>query len=110
MQKYLTADIMPGEALDSAAVARHCNMSHVLSGLVAKAGRDQFVVAPHRAIEEDQRRAAKARLQILIHGPAGGGGKKVFAAILVANQEPECGALAVVDRGARVTHQRLTPF
>src|SRR6266478_7424236 len=72
MQKYLSADIQPGKALDSAMVARHRNMSHALSGLVAEAGRDQFVVAPHRAIEEDQRRTGKARLQIVVDGRAGG--------------------------------------
>src|SRR5258706_7449902 len=95
MQKYLTADIMPGEALDVAEVARHRNMSHAWSGLVAEAGRDQFVVAPHRAIEEDQRRAGKARLQILIDGRAGGEEKEVLAASLVANPEPDCVARAV---------------
>src|SRR5258706_12403333 len=99
MQKYLSADIKPGEALDSAAVARHCNMSHALSGLVAEPGRDQFVVAPHRAIEEHQRRAGKARLQILIDAGAGGEKIEVFAASLVANQEPDCVARAVVSGG-----------
>src|SRR5260370_39453857 len=99
MQKYLSADIQPGEALDSAAVARHRNMSHLLSGLVPKAGRDQFVVAPHRAIEEDQRRADKARLQILIDAGAGGEEIEVFAASLVANPEPDCVARAVVSGG-----------
>src|SRR5258707_3792857 len=110
MQKYLSADIQPGEALDSAAVARHRNMSHLLSGLVAKAGRDQFVVAPHRAIEEDQRRAGKARLQILIDGRAGGEEKEVFAAILVANQEPDCVARAVVSGGVNLTLQIPSAF
>src|SRR4030081_17637 len=40
-------------------------MSHALPCLVAEASRDQLVVAPHRAIEEDQRGAGKPGLEIV---------------------------------------------
>ena len=60
MQKHLPADIEVGEARDRAVVARHRDMAHALPGLVAEAGRDQLVVAPHRAVEEHQRRRRQA--------------------------------------------------
>src|SRR3984893_18831783 len=50
-------------------------MSHALPCLAAEAGRDQFVVAPHRAIEEDQRGAGKPGLEIVSY--AGASRKKV---------------------------------
>src|SRR5260221_7963695 len=50
-------------------------MSHALPCLAAEAGGDQFVVAPHRAIEEDQRGAGKSGLEIV--GYAGAGCEKV---------------------------------
>ena len=53
------------KARDRAVVARHRNMSHGLPGLGAKARRDQFVIAPHRAIEEDQRCARKPGFQFV---------------------------------------------
>jgi hypothetical protein len=105
MQKYLPADIEAGEAFDSAMVARHCNMSHVLSGLVAEAGPDQFVIAPHRAIEEDQRRAGQPRLQIVVDGRAGGEKIEVLAGSLVANPKPDCVARTVVARGINLAFQ-----
>src|SRR5712671_3816090 len=85
MQKYLSADIEAGQGRDSAFVARHRNMSHALPGLVAEASRDQFVIAPHRTIEKDQRRAGKPRLEVVIDGRAGGEKIEVLAAGLVAN-------------------------
>src|ERR1700737_777816 len=45
-------------------------MSHALPCLAAEAGRDQFVVAPHRAIEEDQRGAGKPGLEIVSYAGA----------------------------------------
>src|SRR5436309_6539948 len=50
-------------------------MSHALAGFVAEPGSDQFVIAPHRAIEEDQRRTRKPGLQIV--ADLGTGRKKV---------------------------------
>src|SRR6266404_7836801 len=45
-------------------------MSHALPCLVAKASRDQLVVAPYRAIEEDQRGAGKPVLEIVSYAGA----------------------------------------
>src|SRR5438045_9789819 len=50
-------------------------MSHALAGFVAEPGSDQFVVTPHGAVEEDQRRTRKPGLQIL--GDPGTGSEKV---------------------------------
>src|SRR5216683_4786672 len=50
-------------------------MSHALPCLAAEAGGDQLVVAPHRAIEEDQGGAGKPGLEIV--GYAGAGREKV---------------------------------
>src|SRR5207253_1953146 len=86
-------------------VARHRNMSHALPCLVAKTGRDQFVIAPHRAIEEDQRRAGKPRLQIVIDGRAGGEKVEVLAGSLVANPKPNRIARAIVGGGVSLAFQ-----
>ena len=59
MQEHLLPDVETGKALDRAVIARHRNMSHALSRLLAEAGGDQLIVAPHRAVEEDQRRAVE---------------------------------------------------
>src|SRR6266446_8610797 len=80
-------------------------MSHVLPGFVAEVGRDQFVVAPHRAIKEDQRRAGKPRLQIVIDGRAGGEKIEVLAGSLVANPKPDCVARTVVARAVNLPLQ-----
>src|SRR5258708_22512935 len=64
-------------------------MANALPCLAAEAGGDQFVVAPHRAIEEDKRGAGKPGLEIV--GYAGAGRKKVeiFARCLVDDAKPE---------------------
>src|SRR6266403_864727 len=64
-------------------------MSHALPCLAAEAGCDQLVVAPHRAIEEDQGRAGKPGFQIV--GYAGAGREKVEILVrrLVADAKPE---------------------
>ena len=72
MQEQLLADIEAGELFDRAALAGHCDMSHAFARLVAEACCDQLVVAPHRAIEEDQGRAGKPRLEIVSYIRAGG--------------------------------------
>src|SRR5260370_30280331 len=64
-------------------------MSHALSCLAAEAGRDQFVVAPHRAIEEDQRGAGKPGLEIVSYAGAGGEKIEMLARRLVADAKPE---------------------
>src|SRR6266404_3686331 len=72
-------------------------MSHALSRLAAEAGRDQLVVAPDRAIEEDQRGAGKPGLEVV--GYAGAGREKV-----------EILARRPVDdaKSKRVTHPRVS--
>src|SRR3954452_7795646 len=50
-------------------------MSHALAGFVAEPGSDQFVVTPHGAVEEDQRRTRKSGFQIV--GDPGTGSEKV---------------------------------
>src|SRR5580692_6954660 len=64
-------------------------MSHALSCLAAQASHDQLVVAPHRAIEENQGRAGKPRPQIV--RDAGDSRKKIeiLARRLVADAEPK---------------------
>ena len=70
-------------------------MSHALSGLAAEPGRDHLIVAPHRAVEEDQRRAGQPRLEIVGHSRAGGDEIEIFAARLVLNPQAERVAGAV---------------
>src|SRR5262249_39931091 len=68
-------NVQPGKTVNRAMVARHGNMSHRLTGLLAEPGGDQFVVAPYRAVEEDQRRPLDASPQLV--GDAGAGGDKI---------------------------------
>src|SRR5258708_5639606 len=77
-------------------------MSHVSPGLVAEAGGNQLVVAPHRAIEEDQRRAGKPGFQLI--GDVSAGGKKIeiFSRRLVADPKPERVARAVIPTGMKL--------
>ncbi len=102
MQKHLSADIEAGQALDRAMFARHRNMSHPLSRLGAEALHDQFVVPPHRAVEEHQRGARQARFQIVGHPRAGGKKIKILAAGLVQNSKPQR-----VARGIAAFRMRL---
>jgi len=60
-------------------------MSHALPCLVAEARCDQFVVAPHRAIEEDQRRAGNPGLEVVGDLGAGGEEIEILARCLVTN-------------------------
>src|ERR1700682_4844053 len=80
-------------------------MSHALPCLVAEAGRDQFVIAPHRAIEEDQRRAGKPRLEIVVDGRAGGEKIEVLAGGLVTNPKPDCVARDMISGGMNLSFQ-----
>src|SRR3954470_17953175 len=70
-------------------VAGHRDVSHRLAGLSAKPGSDQFVVAPDGTVEEHQRRAADAPLEILGHLGAGGHEIKITAARLAGDAKPE---------------------
>ena len=63
MQEQFGGDVEIGQRGDGAAVAGHRQMSHRLPGLVAEPGGDHFVVAPHRAVEQHQRRAGQPRLR-----------------------------------------------
>src|SRR6476620_1110614 len=89
MQKHLSPDIEALEACDRALIARHRDMPHALSGLVAETRRDQFIVAPHGAVEEHQGGAGETRFEIVGHPPAGGEEIEIFAALLVQDPESE---------------------
>src|SRR5258708_38141183 len=80
-------------------------MSHVSPGLVAEAGGNQLVVAPHRAIEEDQRRAGEPGFQLI--GDVSAGGKKIeiFSRRLVADPKPERVACAIISAGVSLAFQ-----
>src|SRR5258707_13764998 len=105
MQKDLPVDTEVGQGFDGATIARHCNMSHALSRLVAEAGRDQLVVAPHRAIEEYQRGAGKPGFEIV--SDAGAGSKKIeiFAGGPVTDAKPKRIACTVVSPGVNLSFQ-----
>ena len=89
MQEHLPRNVQTGEALDRAVLARHGDVAHALSGLLAEPGDNQFVVAPHRAVEEDERRALDPRLQIVGDAGAGGEEEEIFAARLVCNAQSQ---------------------
>src|ERR1700689_26322 len=80
-------------------------MSHALPGLVAEARCDQFVVAPHRAIEEDRRGAREPSPEIV--GYTGTRCQKIhmFAARSVADSESKRVAVAIVARGVSLALQ-----
>src|SRR5882672_10837890 len=65
-------------------------MSHALSRLAAEAGRDQLVVAPHRAIEEDQRGAGKPGLEIVGYARAGREKVEILARYPVDDAKSKC--------------------
>src|ERR1700733_11358731 len=80
-------------------------MSHALPGLVAEAGLNQLVIAPDRAVEEDQRRAGEPGLEIV--GYAGAGGEKIEipGRRLVGDPKPERVARAIVAAGVSLAFQ-----
>src|ERR1019366_2673291 len=80
-------------------------MSHALPCLVAEAGRDQLVVAPHRAIEEDQGGAGKPGLEIVRHFSAGGEKIEILARRPVADAKPKRVAGTVVSTGVNLALQ-----
>src|ERR1700722_12232290 len=96
MQKYPPVDIEAGEARNGALVAGHRDVAHGLPGLGAKAGGDQFVVAPHRAVEEDERRAGQPGLERVGHFRAGREEIAILARRPVLDAKPEriAGAVA----------------
>src|SRR6266436_926999 len=96
MQKYFSADIEAIKRCNRAAISRHCDMSHGLSGLVAEARGDQLIVAPHRAIEEHQRRAGKPCFELI--GDAGAGGDEIeeFSVSPVLDAKADRVAAAVI--------------
>src|SRR5690242_4610111 len=102
MQKYLPVDIEAGEAVDRATLPRYRDMSHALSGLGAEAGHDQLVVPPDGAIEEQERGAGKARFQIVRDMGAGRDEVEMPARCLVANEEAQRVAGAVIAAGMRL--------
>src|SRR5262249_10621686 len=89
MQKYLPVDSDAGEASDRALVPRHRDMAHALSALAAEPRRDQLVVAPDGAVEEHQRRARKARFQLVGDGGAGGEEVEMLVGRLLADAKAE---------------------
>src|SRR5947207_9861516 len=80
-------------------------MAHPLSRLGAEALDDQFIVAPHGAVEEYQRGARQARFEIVGHVSAGGQEIEVLAAALVQNPKPERIARAVAARRMRLAFE-----
>src|SRR6185437_14743931 len=80
-------------------------MAHALAGLVAEAGYDQFVVAPHRAVEEDRRSAFEPRFQIVSDVGTGSEEVKMLAARLVADPKSQRVADPVGTGGMRLAFQ-----
>src|ERR1017187_1871693 len=80
-------------------------MSHALPCFVAEAGRDQLVVAPYRAVEEDQRGAGKPGLEIVRYPGAGGEKIEILARRFVADAKPKGVARAVVPAGMNLAFQ-----
>ncbi len=64
-------------------------MAHPLAGLGAEAGCDQFVVAPQRAVKEDQRSALKTLFELW--GKRGAGREKIeiFTAGFIGDPQPK---------------------
>src|SRR6185437_5626373 len=102
MQKYLPVDSEIGKRGNRAVFARHRDMPHAPAGLGAKAGGDQFVITPHRAVEEDERRGVEQRFQF--RRDCGAGGEKIEtpAGSLVADAKAERVAGAVIAAGMRL--------
>src|SRR5437868_11690815 len=82
-------------------------MSHALAGFVAEPGSDQFVVTPHGAVEEDQRRTRKPSLQIV--GDPGTGSEKVeiLPSGFVGDAKPQRVSRALASAVLRTAGMRL---
>src|SRR3981081_1933715 len=80
-------------------------MSHPLPCLVAEAGRDQLIIAPHRAIEEYQRSAGKPGLEIVGDVSAGSQKIQIFAGCPVTDAKSERVARAIASRGVILAFQ-----
>src|ERR1700716_2456964 len=80
-------------------------MSHAFPRLGAETCCDQLVVAPHRAIEEDQGGAGKPRLEIVSYVRAGGEKVKILARSLVTDPKPKRVARAVASRRVNLSFQ-----
>src|SRR6266571_3403919 len=80
-------------------------MSHALPCLVAEAGRDQLVIAPHRAIEEYQSGAGKPGLEFFRHLSAGSEKIEMFAGRPVADTKSERIARAIISRRVNFAFQ-----
>src|SRR5215472_11513640 len=105
MQKDLPVDIEAGQALYRACISGHRNVPHALSGLGSQARRDQFVVAPHRPVEEQQRCAVKPRLQLIGDIGAGGDEVEVLAPCLVADAQAERVARTIAAAGMHLAFE-----
>src|SRR5437879_12647596 len=80
-------------------------MSHALPCLAAEAGCDQLVVAPHRAIEEDQWRAGKPGPEIVSYAGASRKKVEIFARRLFTDAKPERVAWPSVSGGMDLSFQ-----
>src|SRR2546430_516827 len=80
-------------------------MAHPLSRLGAESLDDQFVVAPHRAVEEHQRGARKTRFEIVSHVSAGSQEIEVLAAALVQNSQAQRIARGIAARRMRLAFE-----
>src|SRR6185312_3972604 len=105
MQKYPSVDSDVGETFDRPLFARHRDVPHALAGLGTEAGGDQFVVAPHCAVEEYQRGAVEPRFQLVIDVGAGGEEIEMLVRGLVEDAKAERVAGSVVAAGMRLALQ-----
>src|SRR5213592_2449560 len=80
-------------------------MAHPLSRLAAEPLHDQFIVAPHGAVEEYQRSARKARFEIVGHPRAGGQEIEVLAAALVQDPKSQRIACGIAARRMRLAFE-----
>src|SRR3954453_18851172 len=93
-------------------------MSHALAGFVTEPGGDQFVVAPHRAIEEDKGRTPKPAFKTMgappkpgfeIVGDPGTGSEKVekLSCRFVGDAKPQRVSRAIASVVLRSAGMRL---
>src|SRR6185312_14285399 len=61
-----------GERLHRAVAPGDAQMTHAAPGLAAEAGADHLVVAPQRAVEEHERRAAQPGFELVVERGTGG--------------------------------------
>src|SRR6185312_15561383 len=71
MDEELARDAEIGELSHRAVAPGHAQMPHAAPGLAAEAGADHLVVAPQRAVEEQERGAAEPRLELVVERGAG---------------------------------------